>query len=605
MREIHDSVGSTRESRTAQRFARRASLENDARVRVLYALHMIDLRVGAILGCCLGFVACSSSSSDGTNGGASSAGTAGASSSGAGTGGANGGGNSASIGGGGASSNTAGSASGGSSSSAGPTVNEFMGLNAFVDDDIAKLAAIGNVREYHDWTWNDGNGVAGYVGYPHSQLSFSLFDGYWDFDAYYTGLTQKNVLVFPCVEGSVSYLNNAMPPVSAGADATDPNSYQAHAAFMYQYAARYGSTKVDPSKLTLDASQKVASGLNVLPYYEDGNEPDATWVHADGSFLFTPEMTAAMASADYDGNQGKMAGNFGIKNADPNAKMVLAGLAGAGTKDFATNVKTYLDGMRAWASAHRGGSFPADVINIHDYCFGPDPFGTANPKPGLSPEDCKLQDLMASLVSYRDQNLTGKELWLTEFGYDTDPGSRLRAPAIAANSAQVVQGQWLVRSFIALMASGLDRAFLFVSRDDCTGDDTKCPNNAVQFSTSGLLTEKGDETPKTAWYFLATFRARLGAMRYLGSADSGNANVSIAKFYDASANHGAYVLWAPTSTAQVVKAYALKLAASGAMLVTLADQSATGTEQTLTPSGGSVSLDVSETPSIVLVDGAP
>jgi hypothetical protein len=68
---------------------------------------------------------------------------------------------------------------------------------------------------------------------------------------------------------------------------------------------------------------------------------------------------------------------------------------------------------------------------VHDYRFGPDPFRTASPKPELSPEGCKLQDLMYSIVSYRDQNLPGKELWLTGFGYDTDPNSRLRAPAIA------------------------------------------------------------------------------------------------------------------------------------------------------------------------------
>jgi hypothetical protein len=318
-------------------------------------------------------------------------------------------------------------------------------------------------------------------------------------------------------------------------------------------------------------------------------------------------MTAAMASADYDGHQGKLGPTFGVKTADPNAKMVLAGLAGAGPKDFLSNVTGYLDGMRAWAATHRAGSFPADVINIHDYCFGPDPFGTANPKPGLSPEACKLQDLMASVVSYRDQNLPGKELWLTEFGYDTNAKSRLRAPALGSNSAEIVQGQWLVRSFIALLAAGLDRAFLFMSRDVCTGDDTKCPDNAVQFSTSGVMTEKGQAVPKASWYFLATFRARLGAMRYLGSADSGASNVSIAKFYDAASDQGAYVVWAPTSAATEVKGYALSVSPglSAATLVSLVDKSATGTEQALSPKQGSVPLDVSETPSILLISGKP
>jgi len=576
---------------------------------------MVIVRACSVLACSLLVAACSSS-------GARNAGAAGASSAGdsgrngSDTGGSGAGGSGTLNGGSDAGGNpSAGSSSaqGGSSAagsaalSSGPTVGEFMGLNGFIDDDVEKLAAVGNVREYHDWTWNDGNGAASYAGYPDNQLEFSLFNGFWDFDAYYTQLTAKNVLVFPCIEGSVGYLNGAMPPVSSGADPTDPASYVAHASFMYQYAARYGNVKVDASKLELAPSQQVSSGLNVLPYYEDGNEPDATWVHPDGSFLFTPEMTAAMASADYDGHQGKLGANFGIKSADPHAKMVLAGLAGAGPKDFLSNVTSYLDGMRSWAAQHRAGSFPADVINVHDYCFGPDPFGTANPKPGLSPEECKLRELMASLVSYRDQQFPGKELWLTEFGYDTNAKSRLRAPALGGNSAEIVQGQWLVRSFLALLSAGLDRAFLFVSRDNCTGDDAKCPDNAVQFSTSGVLTEKGQATPKAAWYFLAAFRARLAAMRYIGSADSGMSNVSIAKFYDAASDKGAYVLWAPTSAATVVKGYALQVssALSAATLVTLADQSKTGSEQALSPKQGSLSLDVSETPSIVLVSGRP
>src|SRR5450755_3197501 len=301
---------------------------------------------------------------------------------------------------GGGSAALAGSGGAGAAAISGPTVAEFMGLNGFIDDDPAKLAAVGNVREYHNWTWNDGNGVQAYVGYPDNKLEFSVFNGFWDFDAYYSKLDSAGVLVFPCIQGSVDYLASAMPPVPKGADATDPASYVAHAAFMYQYAARYGGTAVAASKLKLDPAQKVASGLKLLPYYEDGNEPDANWVHADGSFLFTPEMTAAMASADYDGDQGKLGGELGVKTADPKAKLVLAGLAGAGPKDFLSNVTGYLDGMRAWATAHRAGSFPADVINVHDYCFGPDPFGTASPKPGLSPEECQLQDQLASVAQY-------------------------------------------------------------------------------------------------------------------------------------------------------------------------------------------------------------
>jgi hypothetical protein len=315
-----------------------------------------------------------------------------------------------------------------------------------------------------------------------------------------------------------------------------------------------------------------------------------------------------MVSADYDGDQGRMGSTFGVQNADPAAKMVLAGLAGAGpSPDWLTNVTTYLDGMRNWATAHRAGSFPADVLNVHEYCFGPDAFGVSDPRPGQAPEACALRTALAGVVAYRDKYLPGKEVWLTEFGYDTDPGSRLRAPTIGSADAQVVQGQWLVRSFLALLDAGIDRAFLFVSRDSCTGDASQCPNNDVQFSTSGLLTQKGDEQPKTAWYYLATVRARLGSMRYAGTIASGLANVSVARFFDAGTGKGAYVVWMTTSDGSTTANYALPLAptVTAATLVTLTSGSTTGASAGAPIAGGKVTLSVGETPTLVLVDGVP
>jgi hypothetical protein len=495
----------------------------------------------------------------------------------------------------------------GGAAAVGPRLSDFLGINGFIDDDAAKLAAMGNVREYHSWVWNDGNGAQGYAGYPDNQLQFSLWGGFWDFDAYYKQLGQAGALVFPCIQGSVDYLGKVMPPVASGADPTDPAAYAAHSSFLYQYAARYGARTAVDSDLLLAPGQVRVSGLNLLSYYENGNEPDATWVKPDGSFVFSPEATAAMSSADYDGHLGALGHAFGIKNADPSAKLVLAGLAGAGSGDWSTNVTTYLDAMRAWSDTHRGGHFPADVINVHDYCFGPDPFGTVAPRPGLSPEECGLEALIAKIARYRDANLPGKEVWLTEFGYDTHPKSRLRAPAIGSNSAEVVQGQWLVRGVLALLASGIDRAFIYISRDDCTGTDATCPNNSVQFATAGVLAEKGNEAPKAAWYFLATLRTRLGSMRYGGMVASGDANVSIARFYDATKNRGAYVLWSPTSHAAIVTQYPLVMrpALTTASVVTLEVNSTLGSELAATIVGSKLTLDVSETPTLVLVDGEP
>ena len=498
-------------------------------------------------------------------------------------------------------------ASGKSASALGPTVNDFMGLDAFIDDPSDEIVAIGNVREYHPWQWNEGDGDTSTPAYPHEPIALSPTSNGIPYDDYYKTFHDAGLINMPCVQGSVPWLGFNNPAVATGADVTVAASWVAHSKFFFQFAARYGAVAVPTAQLQLAASNTPKSGLGLVKYYEDGNELDENWT-TGGDNLLSPAGMAAMNSADADGDQGRLGPGFGLKTADPSAKLVMAGLAGSGkSSDLISNVTTYLDGMRAWASEHRSGSFPADVINVHDYCFGPDAFDDADPRPGLSPEECGLAAQLKRLVAYRDQYVPGKELWLTEFGYDTADHSRLRAPAIGSASAEVVQGQWLVRSFLALFESGIDRAFLYVSRDDCTGDVEKCPNHNQQFNTAGILTEKGSEQPKVAWYYLATFRARLASFAYAGTLDTGSQHVSVARFYDAAKDKGAYVVWSPTSDGSTVSGFhlAVSSSASPSSLVTLDDASTTGKASTPVGAAGQVTLDVSETPQILLVDGRP
>ena len=158
----------------------------------------------------------------------------------------------------------------------GPKFSDFVGLNGFIDDDKEKLAAVGNVREYHDWGFSDASATP----YPDERLEFSRWEGFWDFDDYYRSLKTAGVTVFPCLQGSVEALGNRMPPIAEAADPSDPASYLAHASFLFQYAARYGSVTVPESALKLADGQVVASGLGSLRYFENGNEPDADWVNS-------------------------------------------------------------------------------------------------------------------------------------------------------------------------------------------------------------------------------------------------------------------------------------------------------------------------------------
>ena len=470
------------------------------------------------------------------------------------------------------------------------TVRSYIGVNGNIGDDPAKLAPIGIVREYHNWGWIADNYAAS-PAYPALGYTFMNFNG-WDWDDYYYSLIDAGASAFPAVQGSVPWMNGdaAIPPVSGGDDPTAAASYVAHADAMFQIAARYGATVVPDAKLKLSTSpaQTHRSGLGMLQYYEDFNEED-------NAAAFTPAAMAAMASADDDGDQGRLGSTFGVKNADPSAKFVMGGLSGKYPpgKVWLTSITDYLDGMRAWAKDHRAGDFPSDVINVHYYSFPP--AGPGTPGPALSPEADHVKDKLAGVVAYRDANLPGKQIWWTEFGYDTNSASTLGTPALGGNDSKIVQAQWLVRELLIGMSVGLDRATLFEL------DDTG-PDAPGVFVTCGLQTSTG--TKKPSYFFVATLRTRLGTMSFTAEQPSGNPNVMIYKFADTVSGGGAFVVWSPTSSANVVSNYSLALPnpAKSAQSVTLADQQMNGTATPLTITGGNVTLDVSETPTIVLVD---
>jgi hypothetical protein len=185
-------------------------------------------------------------------------------------------------------------------------------------------------------------------------------------------------------------------------------------------------------------------------------------------------------------------------------------------------------------------------------------------------------------------------------GYDTWPTSNLRAPKIGDNGPETVQAQWLVRSLFAIAKAGFDRGFLYTSRDeDCSGNDC-----AVQFKTSGLSTKKGDWKKKPAWYFVNTVRDRLATMGFVGALDSGNGEVLVYRFRDPKTGKGALAVWANTSTAAKHPGFGVTLPAETktAKRVELVDKEARGVESNLVIAGGKVTLDVTETPSLILLD---
>ncbi len=461
-------------------------------------------------------------------------------------------------------------------------MDQFVGTNAFIDDPPEKLAAaVGFVREYHDWLWD--------TEAPDHKLrlqpSGAAGGNAWFFDDFYASLRRSGVTVCPAIQQSspVYFPGTDLDakPVPRGADPEAPASYANHAAHLFQYAARYGGTRVPDAELKVAPGQPRVSGLGLLRYLENWNEPDKTW--RGRAARFSPYELAAMCSADYDGDQGRMGHACGVKQADPGMRLSIGGLAGIGID--------YLQAMKVWSDWHRRGDFPADAINVHHYSSdgtAEQPFKTT----GISPEADHLREKLTEIVAWRDANVPKCEIWLTEYGYDTNAKSPLHAPAIGSWSGEEVQAIWLVRSTLALAAAGVDRAAMFLFRDD------KSDGSGV-FETCGMVTEKGQWRPKPSYYYLSTLKRRLTGMRYTGDISSGRKDVVIYRFA-APNGRSAFVIWRPTSDGGRGVIVTVPTGWRGATRIDFENGSLDGVSSPANLKRGAVTLEASEKPVILL-----
>lgn len=496
------------------------------------------------------------------------------------------------------------------------TVDNFIGVNTRGQDPINRLEAAGIVREFHPWVFNEGfpnNG--GSPVYPNNLYRWN--PNYIDFiqyDDYYNDINSLGISTSPVTIRSTPQVTNIFldqndpnaetalnsVPVEGGADQLSPSSYIAHAAYLYQYAARYGNTVFTPNRENslitprLAAGETSLTGLGVIEYLENWNEPDQFGI-------FSPEVYAAMLSADYDGhgqtlglvvdpdNPGQMISTVGIKNADPNLKVVLAGLEDANLD--------YIRDIVDWSVMNRpaGAPLPFDVINIHQY-LGNDPIFTQSTS-GVSPEEGGLRAILEPFVAYRDSLMPSVELWLSEFGYDTNNNSFISVPTIGNFTQYQVQGQWIIRSYLETIAAGFDRAMVFDLRDACTG-----PFCTVFTSTGLLETQANGFKPKDSWYYVSTMKNVMEDMVF--DADlttcSDFSCPRVYRFTDPNMpGKRIYAVWSPTSDGT---AYNFNLDLEGATagtLVELATPSITGISSALT--GTNPSIPVSESPVFVIV----
>jgi serine/threonine-protein kinase ATR len=164
-----------------------------------------------------------------------------------------------------------------------------------------------------------------------------------------------------------------------------------------------------------------------------------------------------------------------------------------------------------------------DVISINTY-----PQLRGSPTWERSyPEDPRLTWLteVQSVIDWRDQHAPGKQIWITEFGYDAstkqpDPNSQWKDWKDVTDAQQA---QYLTRSFLAFARMDLDRAYMYWYND----------NDTPSLHAASGLTRNG--APKPAYWAMKHQQETLGDFRFdkVVRADADQDRVHVYQFEDA------------------------------------------------------------------------
>jgi endoglucanase len=356
------------------------------------------------------------------------------------------------------------------------------------------------LRHYMDWEkLEPGEGVYSYN---------PTLSGSWNYDLIYERCKQAGIEVLACLKTQPNWLQATYPadqrdsenvPVRYGKSFSEPLSYIEQARVAFQYTARYGNNpSVNPELLSVhttprwyaDTPNTVRIGLNLIRYIECDNERDKWWKGRKG--YQTAREYAANMSAFYDGHKNTMGPGVGVKNADPEMKVVIAGLVTG---------PDYIKGMVDWCKEFRGyrtdGSVDLcwDVVNFHLYNDDTSSNQSGTSTRGVAPEVSNAGQILSDFVKVAREWSQEQPVWITEAGYDISQTSPIKAIPIGNKSALDTQADWLLRSSLFSARHGIEKMFFYQMYDD--------NGSGGIFGSSGFLNDDQTRRP-SADYFLQT-----------------------------------------------------------------------------------------------------
>ena len=459
------------------------------------------------------------------------------------------------------------------------TFEYFLGMNGNTQDyknKVSRVMCAPYFRDYINWAW-----FYDYKSYPQPGTQFS--SGFSNaYDGNYRNLTSEFVRVepVPCFMfgGEVK-----LPDV----DSRLPEAYAMYGELLYQVGVRYGNNPLNTEEMVYLSGKRAQKKVNtnVIKWIEAGNEPNG-----EGNDGFNPYEIAALTSTSYDGHcstvKSGSGSGVGVKNADPNLKMAMAGLAGVGTY--------YIKSMVHWMKFNRpDGKIALDAFNVHTYCRKTVTYNGYTFSYGVAPEIGDITGELKNLAEFRDKYYPDIELWLTEFGWDTNTSYETENAChpYGEFSARELQAMWLVRAYFMFASVGVDRCAMYMC-SDLGNEET----SVGKYGTSGVIASNGEF--KDSYYYIYTLRNTMGDMYFSEIIDSGNENVWIYRFENGKGK-SCYAVWCPTMDSVEVKNYKLTIDGNDATMVEFANKEINGISTHLTVENKTVTVDVSERPVLI------
>jgi serine/threonine-protein kinase ATR len=216
----------------------------------------------------------------------------------------------------------------------------------------------------------------------------------------------------------------------------------------------------------------------------------------------------------------------GLREGDPRLKVV----TGAADVTPSGSYHKSLETLKGLNSLY-------DVINLHTYAQVE---GYPTWKRSY-PEDPKIPYLQTvrNVIGWRNRNAPGKEVWITEFGYDstTQPQEKEGDFKQWVGVTDTQQAQYIVRSWLVFSTMDVARAYLFFFDD----------NDEPHVHGSSGVTRKFK--PKPSFYAVAHLQKSLGDYRFSHKVIEKPGDLYLYEFRHATnPKRKVWVAWSPTGS---------------------------------------------------------